>query len=181
MIGGAALIIVGSFLPWAQIRSIFATLSVNGMDGDGILTLAGGVIIAVLGFTAIGKTERGESQSLLWYVSFPVTVGVAVIGLLNFANISEIIADPDALVAPGYGPGLFLIIGGAGLATIGALRIPRQQPGEPWTPTELPTNLGVRDDAQITGLERLRDLHAAGEITDEEYRLAKSRLLSGGS
>jgi hypothetical protein len=50
-----------------------------------------------------------------------------------------------------------------------------------WTPTELPAKLGVRDDSQIVGLEELRDMHATGAITDEEYQLAKSRLLAGES
>jgi hypothetical protein len=45
---GVVAIIVGSISPWATIATAFGTLSVNGTDGDGVITIAGGIVLLVL-------------------------------------------------------------------------------------------------------------------------------------
>lgn len=51
-LGGVA-IVIGSLLPWTTFTAgLVGTVSVAGTEGDGMLTLAGGVVIGLLGFGA---------------------------------------------------------------------------------------------------------------------------------
>jgi hypothetical protein len=45
---GGGLVLIGSFMPWASITSIFGTLNIAGTQGDGKITLIFGLIIVVL-------------------------------------------------------------------------------------------------------------------------------------
>ncbi len=159
----------------------FGTFSANGIDGDGILTLIAGAIIGLLGFISLGRTERGEAQGLLRFLTLAFLAGVLFVALADFANISEIVADSIGGIGPSYGPGLFVIIGGAAIAGVGALRVPAET-REPLLDTD-----GTRaadsggDDSghrSVVDLERLHDLHASGALSDDEYQKAKNQLLS---
>lgn len=182
ILGGAALIIAGSFLPWVQVRTIFGTISANGTDGDGILTLVAGAIIAILGFTSLGRSDRGEAQGLLKFLTLAFLAGVLFVALTDFVNISEQVADKIGGIGPSYGPGLFVVIGGTAVAGVGAFRIPAASEKPLIAAEEAADSVGtdIGNDSSIAGLERLHDLHSSGAISDDEYQRAKDQLLGNG-
>ena len=56
---GGGLVLLGSFLPWASVATVFGTVSLNGIEGDGKITVVLGVVlvlIAVLGLTGSADT-----------------------------------------------------------------------------------------------------------------------------
>jgi hypothetical protein len=56
--GGIGLI-VGSFLPWVTATAVLiGTVSVSGMSGDGIFTLATGGVVALVGALALTRGVR---------------------------------------------------------------------------------------------------------------------------
>jgi peptidoglycan/LPS O-acetylase OafA/YrhL len=87
LVGSGVLIAVGSFLPWAE-SGIF---SVAGTRGDGIITLIGGVIVALVG---IANRE-----------SIGAGVGVVVIAGLSLWIAFSVI---DRLEGDSVGAGLIL-------------------------------------------------------------------------
>lgn len=92
-----ALLIAGSFLPWARAGSF----SFAGVTGDGVLTLAMGVIIAALAYPRPSRTTA-------WFV-----LGMAIVSVLIAFNVYS------SLDAENIGSGL-LITGVGGVAAAAA-------------------------------------------------------------
>ena len=74
----AALIIIGSFGPWA--RALF--VSVSGTDGDGVVTLLGGVAAVVAAFLYARTSTRPRPW---WPIA--LCLAVAVVGVAITANV----------------------------------------------------------------------------------------------
>ncbi|MFH1218479.1 MAG: hypothetical protein V1679_01405 [Candidatus Peregrinibacteria bacterium] len=111
-LSGAALLVVGAFLPWAKIMGF---LSVSGFSGDGRITLAAGVIAIIL--ILLKKVP-------LWISIILGIVGLAVggfdyYGISSAANeLGAVDAENPfaALMTASIGEGLYLtILGGLGL------------------------------------------------------------------
>src|SRR5262245_20666262 len=60
VIAAAAAIAIGSFLPWATVSApLVGTISKSGVQGgDGIVSLVGAGVLALLAFIAIGSRKR---------------------------------------------------------------------------------------------------------------------------
>ena len=71
-LAAGAIVILGSFLPWAKV--LFFTL--NGTDGDGVITL-------ILGALAVGGVLLKKKWSIL--VAMLLFVVTAIIGIYDFA------------------------------------------------------------------------------------------------
>ena len=99
LIGTGVLMAIGSFLPWAQ-AGIF---SAAGTDGDGIFTLIGGVVVAL-----VGIANRASVITALG------TVVVAGFSIWIVANVFTNFASGDV---GSIGSGLYL----TGLASLFAL------------------------------------------------------------
>lgn len=98
---GGILMIVGSFLPWAE-AGLF---SVAGISGDGVFTLIGGVLVTVV---TLAK-RRGVAPGLL----------VTLIGLLGVWIVWTVmgnftIRDAEDILNPGPGAGTGLFVTGLG-------------------------------------------------------------------
>lgn len=106
-IGGAALIIVGSLMPWVTLSTAFGTISRSGTDGggDGIITLIGGVIIGILVLT---------KKYLASVIVSAITAAILVFDFFDISSSSDIDGDFGS-VSVGWG----LIV--ATLAGIAAL------------------------------------------------------------
>jgi len=105
-IGGlvaAALVILGSFLPWATLDAFGAHETVNGMDGDGVITLLVGIAMAAL--FAIGKRGTLIAAAV-------VSLVAAGIGAFELVDVQSVIDEFGFLVSGGPGVGLFLIVAG---------------------------------------------------------------------
>lgn len=106
LVGTGVLMAVGSFMPWGQVGII----SLAGTDGDGMLTLVAGAVIAI-----IGIAKRAS-----------MITGIAVIALAAFSgwvvlNIVGDLADTPEVLGSGLlltgGASLFALI--AGFKTLG--------------------------------------------------------------
>lgn len=114
----AIVIILGSVLPWASVGG-FATI--NGTDGDGVLTLILGVAVIVVALAFV-RPRAGRGGGWGAWVALALAVVAGLIALYDLININNLGAG--ALVSIGIG--LILIPIGAVVGIIGGLtRWPR--------------------------------------------------------
>jgi hypothetical protein len=107
-LGGAAAVAIGSLMPWATADTVFGSISANGFDRDGKITIGLAAIYAVLYF---GK-QRIHSL-LAAFVAF----ATLIVGVLDLNNVQTVVDDINA-TSDGYasahvGTGLWLVIIGA--------------------------------------------------------------------
>jgi hypothetical protein len=117
--GGLA--VLGSFLPWITATAAFVgTIGRSGLDGggDGIITIALGIVIALLGIALLARSGRPQ----------PARIGAAICGLillvvayLDIQDVNERLADLEAGVIGSVGMGLIIIAFAGVLAMLGAL------------------------------------------------------------
>lgn len=115
---GAVLLVVGALLPWASAETPFATLTAKGVEGDGVLTLGAGLLVALL--ITLGSGRRGPA---LMCVIVGLLAGlVALVDMSNLADaLAELEQDESLLLAPSIGVGLWLTAIGAGVVVVGSL------------------------------------------------------------
>ncbi len=117
MIAGAALLVIGAFLPWFSIgdTSISGMDTTDGETRDGPVFVGLGVIIAVLGIiTLVWKRILGVVIGALVVAAFALMAGI--IDFTDVQDLKELFGDQvDA------GIGLPVIIAGAALATAGSI------------------------------------------------------------
>lgn len=108
---GAIAVVVGALLPWATVSTAFGTLSVNGTDGDGVLTLGGGVVAAAL--LLFGRGRRWAAV-----VAAVVGVLVTIVGVYDLVNVSSAAAGATSNFArASAGVGLWVtVVGGLACA-----------------------------------------------------------------
>lgn len=120
------LLVVGAFLPWGRVSSVFGTISVNGIDGDGKFILAIGIVILVISLVHLGKQNRMYSLAivLLGTLSFTIILFVA----LNIAQLTvNIPATTETPVKLYGGPGPTVIFIGSIIAIIsGFTKVPTE-------------------------------------------------------
>lgn len=109
---------VGSFLPWITVTSIFGTLSTAGTEGDGIITIVVGGVVGL--FSILELTEGRQTKRA-------VTIGALValvIGIFELMTVNDRIQEAGTtdLVRASVGIGIWAILGGAGLAVFGSLQ-----------------------------------------------------------
>ena len=109
----AALIVIGSVLPWASIDLGFISETIGGLDGDGGITLVLGLIVGGLGIASKGR-KKGLAIGAL--VAAALTALIAVIDIADVSSTFDGLAL-DSGVSVGYGLWLVLF---ASLAAIGA-------------------------------------------------------------
>ena len=119
VIAGAVVAIVAAFLPWITATAAFVgSVSRNGLDGDGQITIVLGVAAVVLAVVAL----RGHSAPLAALV---IVAGlgalIAVIGVIDYVDaknrIGDLTAEERQLIAISIGVGLYLTIA-AGIAVV---------------------------------------------------------------
>ena len=166
---GGVVIVVGSFLPWITATSVFGSLSRNALDGDGRLTLAAGVILALIGAVEVSSgTSRRPAKILGW-------VMVIVVGLVFAVDFSDLQERLDLVsseligASASIGPGLWLLAVGALIAVIGVLNL---RTNERVAQVDRHPDLDDRL-AQLAQLEKLR---AQGSIDSSAYYAARDKL-----
>jgi hypothetical protein len=79
------LIIVGSLAPWVQVSSPFGTITLNGTDGDGQLTVVGGILVLV-------------ALIVQKYLASAIVAGVTGAGLAyDLVNINRNVPTPPVV------------------------------------------------------------------------------------
>lgn len=109
-IGGGAAVILGSFLPWAEVLGI----TVSGFDGDGVLTLILGLVGAGVAFMAM---TRPVARWLL-IVGAVAFVAAFLIFIVDYLDVTDV---PTASV----GIGLWLVAIGSIVGGVGAVMMLR--------------------------------------------------------
>lgn len=93
-IGAATLVAIGSLGPWVSGQAAFVgSFEVSGMEGDGKITLVGGLAAVVL--LAFLLTSSPDS-SWLGIVSAIALAICAVIGIVDWQDVSDRVASVDA-------------------------------------------------------------------------------------
>jgi hypothetical protein len=124
VLAGAFLIIIGSFLPWAKVEGGILSLSKNGTQGDGVLTLIVGIIVLVMGALMLTLESYGFAVILSVLGGLGCTA-VAVIDLVDLSARISGISGEYLTVKAGEGIYIVLVAGiivvvGAAIARIGA-------------------------------------------------------------
>lgn len=113
---GATALVIGALLPWVTATSIFGSISINGYEGDGIIT--GGIGLLILISALLTKGKAGKRYSVAG------TIFGAIVALLVFWEISNVnlAAENADYVRASVGSGLYLSMIGAILVVIGGLQ-----------------------------------------------------------
>ncbi len=122
LVAGAALVIIGAPLPWAEVSAPFVgSLTKNGTEGDGIITLILGLALVGLGAPAI---FGGKRLKVGLAVGAVIVAGlVMVVAGVDIADVQDIVNDveaEEALATASVGMGLWLTAIGGALAFCGA-------------------------------------------------------------
>ena len=97
-LAGAALAVVAAFMPWVTATAGIFTVSRDGIDGDGQLTLIAALFVA--GFALLELL--GAARAHAWLAALSITGGVGILGVAAYHIID--IADAGLKV----GGGLYL-------------------------------------------------------------------------
>jgi hypothetical protein len=87
-LGAAVLVIVGSFAPWVSVSVFFGTIQVNGMDGDGKVTIWCG-----LGAAALLAFHLFSGSHPAWppFLAACVFLLSGIIGTYDWSNINDLL------------------------------------------------------------------------------------------
>jgi hypothetical protein len=126
LLGGGGLV-VGAIMPWVTATAPFVgSVSFAGTKGDGVLTLMGGALIALLGLVMFGNPSRGGAVVVLL-----VAIAGGGVCLYDMSNVSNAIAEAENLdvgVTAEVGSGLYVSVVAAIVAVIGALTVLNHTP-----------------------------------------------------
>jgi hypothetical protein len=116
---GAVALIVGALLPWVKAEAGIFSATKNGIDGDGALTLALGIAIALV-FLLV-RTPKTAA----WLVVAFAAAATAIAGYdaIDVSKKAHDLAEqsPFVHVSASVGVGLWLSLGGAVVALIGGV------------------------------------------------------------
>jgi hypothetical protein len=117
ILGGAALLILGSFLPWVEADAGFFSITKDGTDGDGVITLVIGLAIAALFFAV------KHPKAMTWLVISLAGVGTAIAAYdtIDISNKAEELTNSTSTIdiSAAVGVGLWLTLAGGIVALIG--------------------------------------------------------------
>lgn len=133
---GSIGLVLGAAMPWATLRSVFGTINITGLHGDGVFSGGIGLLLLVIALVRAG--QPGQRYS--------VSVGIiAVIALLLVAytiwSVSNV--STGAFARGDVGLGLWLSVAAAVVATAGGFSRTRITPGDELQPAEEPARWGV--------------------------------------
>lgn len=121
-VAGTAAVTLGAFMPWASV----GPFTVNGTDGDGVLTLVGAFIAGGLGIGGFRNRSRG-----LVIAALVVSVLITLIAIYDLADLASVADENDFGIEARPGGGLLLTCAGGVAAVVGAalgLRSPTPPP-----------------------------------------------------
>lgn len=125
---GGIVAAIGSLLPWATIRSGFGSIDITGTNGDGVITLALGVIVAGLGFARFG----GQSTGIVRNAASLLGLAIALVGVYDYTNLASRIGEIQSDYVSGVaGVGLYVVIVGGFIAFVSGPRGKTEAPSAP--------------------------------------------------
>ena len=115
--GGAAVLAAGSLLPWVKASVAFFTVTKNGTDGDGVLTL----ILAVLVPLIFGLVTPRTAASAMAFMAGALAAVVAVYDIADLSKRAQNLLVRSGLVSANIGIGLILAAIGSLVIMVGAI------------------------------------------------------------
>ena len=116
---GVALLIVGSYMPWASFY--YGLIERNGVSGHGKYFIG---LAAAAGLAALFSTRRGVEGVRLLVPAAGLLVGAAA--LRDLRNLRQFVDDPQAqLFLPEAADGLYVVLAGAALLLAAFFVAPR--------------------------------------------------------
>ena len=118
LLGGTAVVAVGSLLPWAIVSAGFMTVSKAGTDGDGVVTL---LLALVVGGLALFSWKAGLSRRMV-ITSLVVGLIVLAIGVYDTVDVATTVNETEFVeVRASVGIGLWLTLLGSIAMVAGAI------------------------------------------------------------
>lgn len=120
-------LIVGSFLPWVTATAVpIGTVSISGMSGDGIFTLATGGVVALVGALALTRGVRVGGL----VAAFVALAIAGVVAGIDFNNVSNGVAEANtsSFGFASVGIGLWLIMASVVVGLVGASGLVDKRP-----------------------------------------------------
>ena len=117
LLTGALIILAGAVMPWAKLTSILGTQEVNGLDGDGKLTLA--VSIVLLLTVGAHTGQPGKVYSVLGLVLSLAVLLVAATGVLRLWSAA---GEVSVGIRVHLRIGLYATLVGSVIAAVGSSR-----------------------------------------------------------
>ena len=111
-------IVIGSILPWATAQTVFGSISKNGTEGDGKITLATGIIILLCGI-AILVSEKYSGWVGLAVIASSASMVVAIIDLVDVSR--KLSGISNQYVTASAGIGLYIVLVGGMIGIVSAL------------------------------------------------------------
>jgi hypothetical protein len=112
-LAGGALAVVGSFLPWVTVTTIFGTLSLGGMEGDGVIAAVAGGALCLIGIVGLSSGKPLLMGGLV------LSLALAGLGIFEAIQIgsgtSDISAEAAGLARASIGLGVWVLIAGSAL------------------------------------------------------------------
>jgi hypothetical protein len=126
VVAGVALIALGSFLPWASVTLFGAEITIDGMDGDGPITLFGAFVVGALMLAA--HLQRPSTAKVVTSLVFAALV--TLVAIVDIVDVQSRVADVEGGVGldvdASIGVGLWMVLLGGVVATAGtALTLPK--------------------------------------------------------
>ena len=112
VLGGALVVVIGSFLAWATVSAGGISVSASGMDGDGVITLVVGLAAAAM---ALFLKDRGRN------IGVAIAGGIIVlVAIIDIADVNRALGEfPGGGVEASVGIGLWLVLLGGITVLVG--------------------------------------------------------------
>jgi hypothetical protein len=128
-IAAGALVMLGSFLPWVTLHAVFiGSISKNGTEGDGVLTLLFGLATLLYGVTRL--TARTLPKPLVYtpLVMAALTAAIALYDMVDVqSHIADLESDAEGLATASIGVGLWMVLIGAVLSAVAGVVLLRER------------------------------------------------------
>lgn len=111
LFGGIGLV-VGAFLPWAKMHSLYGPIDMAGTEGDGIITGAAGLLLLLI---ALVKREGLSKMGAL--ICILISLATFIVGGNAAINVSETVSDIGSPATIGIG--LFITVPAAFVCLVG--------------------------------------------------------------
>lgn len=117
--GGLGVMLLGSVLPWAKVSAGILSVTQNGTEGDGLLTL----VLAIIGIVFFGLLKNGRNRAIILLIVAGLAGAIAIYDIINFTLKAASVERSEGIVSASVEFGLWLTAFGAVAATVAAIAL----------------------------------------------------------